>query len=136
MSQPQQSSADGALHVPGCKPSWACFELRDMTPEHWRKITELFEAALDRPLDQRAAFLEVACAGDRELLRRVEAMLVADAREDLLIDRPAYKAADTSGPSIVSHDDSHSFSGETIGDYRLIRELGHGGMGTVYLAYD
>ena len=50
-----------------------------MNPDKWRKISELFEAALNRPLDQRAAFIEAECAGDEEVRRRVEAMLAADA---------------------------------------------------------
>src|SRR5262245_37219039 len=99
-----------------------------MSPEQWQKIHELFEAALELPVEDRAAFLAHACAGDEETQWRVEAMLAADARNDLLMDRPLRQAVDLISPSSSSREDSRSYSGEMVGDYRLIKELGRGGM--------
>lgn len=107
-----------------------------MNPEQWQKIHELFEAALERPAEERAAFLARYCASDEETQRRVEAMLAADARADLPLDRPAVQAASHRVPATLSCADTQPVSGAMIGVYRLIKELGRGGMGAVYLVND
>jgi eukaryotic-like serine/threonine-protein kinase len=110
--------------------------LREMNPERWRKISEIFEAALERPADERASFLADACAGDEELRQRVEAMLAADNQRSLLIDRPAYQALSNFSTIGYQFEAQQSLSGAMIGEYRLIKELARGGMGKVYIAFD
>ncbi len=83
--------------------------------ERWREVDRVFEAALDRPPGERPAFLDTACAGDAALRREVERLLAADAREVDFLDRP---------------DDEV----QRLGPYRLLRAIGRGGMGTVFLA--
>jgi eukaryotic-like serine/threonine-protein kinase len=92
-----------------------------MTPERWRRLKELFGAALDRRVEERAPYLAGECAGDPELLAEVEQLLRAHAETGAFLPDPAPALGVEPAP-------------ERIGPYRLVRELGHGGMGTVHLA--
>ena len=61
-----------------------------MTPERWAQIDRIHTAALDRPMAERAAFLDEACAGDPALRREVESLLAyaRRGREHSSISRP------------------------------------------------
>lgn len=110
-----------------------------MTPEQWNLARTLFEAALERPPANRAAFLDAAGIADpridAHIRDEVRAMLAADestadhktelagAAPDLLAQLDAKTSADERG----------AFVGVRVGPWKLVRELGYGGMGAVYL---
>ena len=103
-----------------------------MTPERWQEVEEIFHAAIDRAPQERAAFLHEACAGDDEL--RSEAAELIDAHEEArdFIEQPAiaHDARVLVGASVEDN------IGHAVGPYRIIEQLGAGGMGEVYLAED
>ena len=92
------------------------------------RIRELFEAAVDKAPDARAGFLRDACAGDDELRLEVESLLANDTD----MDDPL--AASVCAVAEDRFDTVTPWLGRRIGSYRIVAELGRGGMGSVFLA--
>jgi serine/threonine-protein kinase len=100
-----------------------------MGATRWEQIERLFFGALDRDAEQRAAFLDTACAGDSTLRGEVEAMLAAHEQSQSLLLENRFLTGDA--PTLPDPD---ALLGRHIGVYRLTKLLGQGGMGAVYLA--
>ncbi len=107
-----------------------------MDRERWQRIDALFEATLDQPLDERTRFLARRCAGDDALRREVEALLAAAGKAGSFLQAPAPLPA-IAGPAAsesATGGELDVAAGPTVGPYRILREIGEGGMGAVYLA--
>ncbi|MEM9552686.1 MAG: serine/threonine-protein kinase [Acidobacteriota bacterium] len=93
--------------------------------DRWQQADRLFARALEVPEAERAAFLEQACRDDGELLELVQQLLAFDDADDSFLAKPL-AAAEVD--ALVGGSD------QRVGPYRLMGQLGSGGMGTVYLA--
>ena len=103
------------------------------------RLKAVFDQAAEiaSPAD-RAAFLDEACGGDADLRARVEALLRAHAEAGSFLNRPAIAlgATGTFEPTPEAETTAHSqeCAGAQIGPYKLLQQIGEGGMGTVYMA--
>src|SRR5262245_44790250 len=100
----------------------------------------LFSAALELPASQRAAYLDQACADDPALRQRLDALLGVHEKAITFLEAPALGAqeapsgSDVAGATVRVSASLVETSGDRIGRYKLLQQIGEGGCGVVYMA--
>ena len=115
-----------------------------MDARRWQRVNELFEAAVARPAEERAAFVAEVCAGDEELARQLRRLVRAHERSRGFLETPVVTRAlrivgapnESPGiePPLTAFRAGADFRG--TGRFTVRRQLGAGGMGVVYEVHD
>src|SRR5512132_2478105 len=103
-----------------------------MKAARWKKVFDLFQSAVERAPEERAAFLDESCHGDEGMRLEVESLLTSHERAENFIEVPAFEVA----PELATTDSTDALVGKLLGHYCIESLIGVGGMGEVYLARD
>ncbi len=101
-----------------------------MNAERWLQVKAVLQAALERPAGARPSYVEEACAGDADLLSEVQDLLRFEGEDGTGFSLPVTRWRDAG----QVEDSPAEADPERAGPYRILRRLGEGGMGVVYLA--
>ena len=103
-----------------------------MTPERWAQIRQIFDVAVEHSPKERKIFLRAACAGDEKLRGEVESLLESHDESADFLQEPVVEVG--RALTSVSEDSGEYPQGYRVGPYQLDRCIGHGGMGSVWMA--
>ncbi len=103
-----------------------------MDAERWQKIKFVFDAALDVEPERRADYVAEACSGDSDLHAEVRKLIDSFEKADGFIEEPAANQV----ASLIMESKESLKAGRRFAHYEIIRQIGAGGMGEVYLATD
>ena len=103
-----------------------------MNSEHWKKVKELFDAVVDLNAEERDRFLDRECEADSDLRADVEKLLSSFMQADGFLDDPAANHV----ASAIVESKAMLHPGKRFAHYKVLRQIGVGGMGEVYLAQD
>ena len=100
-----------------------------METKEWRQVKDVFFEVLEKPQAARADFLREVCGDDSDLRAEVENLLAAHFESESFIENPAFEVA-----SVFKQNDAANPAEKHFGNYKIVREIGAGGMGAVFLA--